>query len=71
MFAKRTIKVPTIASNKKPPVHKIPIAASHHKVAAVVSPLTLIPSLIITPAPKNPIPVTTWAAILVKSPSWT
>ena len=46
--------VPIVASNNKPVAHKTPIAAQHHKVAAVLSPLILLPSFNITPAPKNP-----------------
>ena len=36
----------------------IPIAATHHRVAAVFNPFILFPSLRITPAPKKPIPDT-------------
>jgi hypothetical protein len=36
-----------------------PTAAEHHKVAAVLSPRTFIPSFMITPAPRKPIPDTT------------
>ena len=43
------------------------MAALHHSVAAVVSPLTDLSSFMITPAPKKPIPATTWAATLVIS----
>ena len=43
------------------------MAATHQSVAAVVRPLIFLPSLSITPAPKKPIPVTTWEAILDKS----
>ena len=60
-LAKSTTKDATIASFIKPPAHNTPIEASHHKVAAVVSPRTLLflLSFIITPAPKKPIPATT------------
>lgn len=50
---------PIKVSVKYPAAAKLPIAALHHTVAAVVSPCTLNPSLNIMPAPKNPIPVTT------------
>ena len=43
------------------------MAASHHKVAAVSSPLIFPLSFKITPAPKKPIPDTTCAAILETS----
>ena len=38
-----------------------PMHATAHRLAAVVSPLILFPSLIIVPAPRNPIPLITWA----------
>lgn len=41
-----------------------PIEAVAHREAAVVRPLILPLSLNITPAPKKPIPLTIWAAIL-------
>lgn len=53
------IIVPRIASVMAPPAQRIPIAASHQRVAAVVKPLIFLPSLRITPAPKKPIPATT------------
>ena len=52
-------RVPVIASSKRLAEHNIPIAAEHHKVAAVVNPLMALPSFIITPAPKKPMPATT------------
>ena len=55
------------ASTMNPNAVNVPIAAAHHNVAAVFNPLILVPSLKITPAPKKPIPDTTWAAILVIS----
>ena len=61
------IIVPKIASVMAPPAHRIPMAASHQRVAAVVKPLIFLPSLRITPAPKKPIPATTWLAILETS----
>ena len=39
------------------------MAALHQSVAAVFNPFILVPSLIITPAPKKPIPDTTCDAI--------
>ena len=63
----KIITVPDIASSIKPLAHKTPIDAVHHNVAAVVNPLIFTPSFNITPAPKKPIPVTIWAAILVTS----
>src|ERR1700730_12839971 len=44
-----------------------PTAAEHHSVAAVLRPRTLSPSRMITPAPRNPIPDTIWAATRVGS----
>ena len=66
-FDKRTNAVPIVASTTSPAAHKVPIAATHHKVAAVLSPFILLPSLSITPAPKKPMPETTCDAILVMS----
>ena len=52
--------VPVAASKNEDLPHKrIPIAALHQSVAAVVSPLTFLESFIITPAPRKPIPATT------------
>src|SRR3954454_8125749 len=45
----------------------MPIAATSHSVAAVVSPRTDRPSRMIAPAPRKPIPVTIWAAMRVGS----
>src|SRR5689334_18796102 len=45
----------------------MPIAATTHSVAAVVSPRTDSPSRMIAPAPRKPMPVTIWAAIRVGS----
>lgn len=67
MFDSKTKSVPSDASTTSPDAHKAPIAATHHKVEAVLSPFILLPSLNITPAPKKPIPDTTCAAILVWS----
>src|ERR1700694_5461582 len=46
---------------------KAPTAAEYHRVAAVLRPRTLSPSRMITPAPRNPIPDTIWAATRVGS----
>ncbi len=46
------------------------MAAAAHRLAAVVSPLTSRPRRMIAPAPRNPTPVTTCAALLVGS-NWT
>src|SRR5262249_53541551 len=59
----RTAMVPVAAARLHPAPARVPTAAAHHSVAAVLSPRTLIPSRMITPAPRNPIPDTTWAAI--------
>lgn len=61
--------IPITASIINPVLVSTPMAAEHHNVAAVLSPLPFSPPLIITPAPKKPIPQTTWAAILVGLPS--
>jgi hypothetical protein len=45
-----------------------PTAAMSQREAAVVRPLILFPRRIMAPAPRNPIPETTWAAILPGSP---
>src|SRR5512133_2552916 len=45
----------------------MPIAATTQRVAAVVSPRTDRPWRMIAPAPRKPMPVTTWAAIRVGS----
>ena len=57
----------TKVSMYMPVAAKHPIAALHQTVAAEVSPCTLLPSLKIIPAPKNPTPVTTWAVIRLTS----
>ncbi len=44
----------------------MPIDAANHMLAAVVRlKISFVPPFIIIPAPKNPIPPTTYAAILV------
>jgi hypothetical protein len=45
----------------------MPIAATTHSVAAVVSPRTDSPWRMMAPAPRKPIPVTTCAAMRVGS----
>ena len=64
-----TNPVATRLGAQKPAPAKVPTIAEHHKVAAVLSPCTLIPSRKIMPAPRKPIPVTTCAATRVGSPS--
>ncbi len=46
-----------------PKPHNTPMPAEHHSVAAVFSPRTFIPSRMMTPAPRKPIPETICAAI--------
>ncbi len=41
---------------------QIPTAATAHRLAAVVSPRTTFPCLMIVPAPRKPMPVATCAA---------
>ena len=43
--------------------HAMPTAAESHTVAAVVSPRTVSLLTKMTPAPRKPIPETTWAAM--------
>ena len=62
--------MPTAASMRKPAPANVPIAPLHHNVAAVFMPRTLKPSRKITPPPKKPRPLTTWAAIRVGLDSW-
>ena len=58
--------IETIAINKKPNPIAIPIEHENHMLAAVVRFVTLWFSSLfrISPAPRNPIPVIIWAAIL-------
>src|SRR5438105_7955206 len=51
----------------QPAPHAMPIAATTHNVAAVVSPRTDRPWRMIAPAPRKPMPVTICAAIRVGS----
>src|SRR2546422_3399831 len=60
-----TITVTIAAGTSNPEPASTPTAAAHQRVAAVVSPRTLKPSLKITPAPRKPIPDTTCAAMRV------
>ena len=46
-----------------PPPDAMPIAATNQRPAAVVSPLIVIPSRRMAPAPRKPIPETTEAAM--------
>lgn len=50
MLVKTMAKVPTTASKIKFSADKIPIAATHHIVAAVFNPLILLSLIIIEPA---------------------
>ena len=68
MFTVMIATVPMMASANMPYPQRQPIAAEHQTVAAVVSPLTVSPSLKMIPAPKKPIPETTWAMIRLLSP---
>ena len=52
----------TLSAYIAAPAHR-PIAATSHKPAAVVNPCTEIPVRRIAPAPRNPMPETTDAAI--------
>ena len=67
MFAPTTASTPTAASTYSPAPAREPIAAAHQSVAAVLRPRMLSPSRRITPAPRNPMPETTWAATRVGS----
>jgi hypothetical protein len=64
-FTNTTKPVATVAYSRKPAPARTPIAAEHQSVAAVLSPRTLKPSRKISPAPRKPIPETTWAATRV------
>ena len=59
---KTTIAVVTTATTHQPAPTAIPTAAVAHRLAAVVSPRTDVPYLMIAPAPRKPMPVTIWAA---------
>ena len=54
-----TVPVPINVKTRCPDAASTPIAAEHHRVAAVLSPRTLTPSRRITPPPRNPMPDTT------------
>ncbi|SST13005.1 Uncharacterised protein [Acinetobacter baumannii] len=53
------------AARMKPLPASTPIAPVLQMLAAVLRPRTLRPSRMITPAPRKPMPLTTWAAIRV------
>lgn len=55
----RIAAVATPACQMKPLAASAPTAAAHQSVAAVLIPRTLTPSEMITPAPRNPTPLTT------------
>src|SRR6476661_5296489 len=64
----RMVKSVVIAAGPyQPAPEAIPIAATTHSVAAVVSPRTEKPCRMIAPAPRKPTPVTICAAIRVGS----
>src|SRR5205823_2546998 len=68
-FTPTTTAVPAAATAYNPAPDRAPTAAEHHSVAAVLRPRTLRPSRRITPAPRNPMPDTIWAATRVGSAS--
>ena len=47
-----------------------PIAETIHRLAAVVRPRIVKPSCRMVPAPRKPMPLTTWAAIRAESRRW-
>ena len=59
---------PPIFKNIPPPARD-PTAAQAQSVAAVLSPEMLAPCLMMTPAPRKPIPEATCAATRVGSPA--
>ena len=61
MLAAKTNNVPSNASRIRSAPAQAPTAAEAHNVAAVLRPRTLPSSRMITPAPKKPIPETTYA----------
>ena len=50
------------AKNRPPPAAR-PTAATAHTLAAVVRPRTVWPRAMMEPAPRKPMPDTTWAAM--------
>ena len=60
--ARITSAVVATANSYMPAPTATPIAATTQSEAAVVSPRTLIPYLMIAPAPRKPIPETTYDA---------
>lgn len=59
VLANSTTPVSSVASAIMSDPAIDPTAAEHQSVAAVLSPRTFIPSFMITPAPRKPIPDTT------------
>ena len=57
-----TMTVVATPRNGSPAPAAMPIPAAAHRLAAVVRPRTDGPYLMIAPAPRNPMPVTIWAA---------
>jgi len=62
-FAAMTATAPVTAEPYIPYPASVPIVAEHHNVAAVFSPVMFSPLRRITPAPRNPIPETTYPAM--------
>ena len=60
--AEKTMNVEIAASTYRPVPHAIPIAATTHTVATLVSPRTWLRVCRISPAPRNPIPCTMFEA---------
>src|SRR6516162_1896158 len=60
-----TKPVKAISSQARSAHAQAPTAAEHHNVAAVLRPQTLLPCFMITPAPRKPTPVTTYAMTCV------
>ena len=56
-----------VAAKKLPRPAASPMAATAHRLAAVVRPLIEAPSLRMAPAPRKPTPTTTWEATRVTS----
>ena len=56
VFPASTATVTRAASMARSAPAKAPTAAEHHRVAAVLRPCTFMPSFMITPAPRKPMP---------------
>ena len=56
-----------MASSNSPAPQAMPMPAETHRQAEVVRPRTLMPSLMIAPAPRKPMPVMIWAAMRLGS----